>query len=373
MKRVLITATVQSHIAQFHKPLIRMLKDSGCIVDIAAKDNLAEKNGLSIDVADNIYNIPFSRSPKSKDNIEAYKLLKKIISDNKYDIIHCNTPMGGIVTRLAAKTARKNGTKVFYTVHGFHFYKGAPLKNWLIYYPIEKFFAKYTDKLITITREDYSLAKKHFSTDVYYTHGVGVDMNKYYPITDEEKYNLRAELGYRKDEVVYICTGELNKNKNQSFILDLFPEVSKEIPNIKLLLAGNGPYKDILENKAKKNGIADKVILLGYTTKLDKYLKASDYVLSASKREGMPLNIIEAMMTKKPVIACENRGHRELIEDKVNGFLVKQKDKEAFISCLVSLYNGEFCLSELENIAYKRILKYEKNEVVKELKEIYDV
>ena len=136
-KKVLITATVQSHICQFHKPLVKMLHENGYEVHTAARDNLAEKNGLKLDFADKVYNVPFSRSPVSKNNIKAYKVIKEIIAENDYDIIHCNTPMGGVVTRLAAKKQRKNGIKVIYTAHGFHFYKGAPLKNWLFYYPVE--------------------------------------------------------------------------------------------------------------------------------------------------------------------------------------------------------------------------------------------
>ena len=130
--KVLLTATVQSHICQFHKPLVEVLHTHGCEVHVAARDNLAEKNGLKLDFVDKIYNVPFSRSPKSLDNMKAYKVLKEIIQKENYDVIHCNTPMGGIVTRLAARKARKNGTKVYYTAHGFHFYKGAPKKNWII-------------------------------------------------------------------------------------------------------------------------------------------------------------------------------------------------------------------------------------------------
>ena len=164
--KVLLTATVQSHIVQFHKPLVEMLHAHGCEVHVAARDNLAEKNGLKLDFVEKVYNVPFARSPKSVDNLKAYEQLKKIIDDGHYDIVHCNTPMGGIVTRLAARDARKNGTKVIYTAHGFHFYQGAPKKNWLLFYPVEKFFSRLTDILITITHEDYKLAKEKFHCQV---------------------------------------------------------------------------------------------------------------------------------------------------------------------------------------------------------------
>ena len=151
MKKVLLTATVQSHICQFHKPLVRFLHKNGYEVHVAAKNNLAEKNGLQLDFVEKVFDVPFSRSPKSKDNIQAYKELKKILEQNDYDIVHCNTPMGGIVTRLAARKSRKKkNTKVYYTAHGFHFYKGSDKKSWTVFYPVEKFFSRYTDLIITI-------------------------------------------------------------------------------------------------------------------------------------------------------------------------------------------------------------------------------
>ena len=190
-KRVLITATVMSHIAQFHKGLIELLHKKGYEVHVAAYNNLGEKDGLSIKEADMVFEIPFSRSPIKKDNFIAYCQLKKIIDENKYEIIHCNTPMGGIITRLAAKTARKNGTKVIYMAHGFHFYKGGPKINWLLYYPIEKIMCRYTDMLITITYEDYNLAKQKFKTDVRHIHGVGVNSKKYYPVSKEKSNEVK--------------------------------------------------------------------------------------------------------------------------------------------------------------------------------------
>ena len=188
MRKILLTATVQSHICQFHRPLAEMLREQGDVeVHVAARDNLAEKNGLKLDFADKVFDMPFSRSPKSADNIKAYKQLKELINEEKYDIIHCNTPMGGIVTRLAAKKARKRGCKVFYTAHGFHFYKGASKKNWMILYPIEKLFSRKTDKLITVAREDYETVKDKFKCAVYHLHGVGVNETRYTTVSPEEK------------------------------------------------------------------------------------------------------------------------------------------------------------------------------------------
>ena len=103
--KVLLTATVQSHICQFHKPLVEVLHRHGYEIHVAARDNLAEKNGLKLDFVDKVYNVPFARSPKSKDNLRAYKELKGIIEKEHYEIIHCNTPNG----RDCNKACRKKG------------------------------------------------------------------------------------------------------------------------------------------------------------------------------------------------------------------------------------------------------------------------
>jgi len=158
MKRILLTATVQSHIALFYSHLALKLQENGFEVHAAASNDLADKDGLELKSIDRVYDVCFSRSPSSADNIKAYRELKRIVAENKYDIIHCNTPMGGFLTRLAARKLRKDSTKLIYTAHGFHFFKGAPLLNWLLYYPIERWMARYTDVLITINKDDYAQA-----------------------------------------------------------------------------------------------------------------------------------------------------------------------------------------------------------------------
>ena len=219
--KILYTATVLSHICQFHLPHMRMLQEHGWKVHVAARDNLAVKNGLQLKYCDKFIEIPFSRSPKSTDNLRAYRQLKKLLTEERYDIILCNTPMGGIVTRLAAKKARKQGTKVVYMAHGFHFFKGAPKKAWMIFYPIEKYMAKYCDLLITINEEDYALAKEKFSkrTKVAHIHGVGVDETRFHPATPEEQLAMREAEGLTAEDFVILCTGELNENKNQKTLV----------------------------------------------------------------------------------------------------------------------------------------------------------
>ena len=371
IKKVLLTATVQSHICQFHKPLVEVLHNHGCEVHVAARDNLAEKNGLKLDFVERVYNIPFSRSPKSTDNFKAYKELKKIIDRENYDVIHCNTPMGGIVTRLAAKKARESGAKVFYTAHGFHFYKGASKKNWLVFYPIEKHFAKYTDNLITINREDYKLAADKFKTNVEYIHGVGVNEERYYPVSNTEKLAIREELGFTPSQKILLCVGELLPNKNQKMAVNMMAKLVKDFPDAVLLIAGNGPEKDNLENQIAEYNLQDNVKMLGYCTCLEKYQRIADISVSCSKREGLPLNIVEAMLTKNPVVATVNRGHCELITDGQNGYIVAVDDIDAMYERIRDLLLDANKCEKIGNNARNFALQYGFNSVKKELTDIY--
>lgn len=372
--RVLLTATVQSHIVQFHKPLVEVLHSHGCEVHVAAKDNLAEKNGLKLDFVEKVFDVPFARSPKSTDNLKAYKQLKQIIEYGNYDVVHCNTPMGGIVTRLAARNARKKGTKVFYTAHGFHFYKGAPKKNWMVYYPIEKFFAEhYTDKLITITEEDYKLASNKFHCQIERIHGVGVDEKRYFPVNDNEKLKLRKEMGFAANQKIILCVGELLPNKNQQMAIHAMKQIVEKYPDAKLLLAGNGPERDNLLKLTKELNLENSVKLLGYVTNLQEYQHIADVCVSCSKREGLPLNVVEAMLSGTPVVATKNRGHLELITNNKNGYLVDIGSIEEMADRINLLILDTNQREKMGQAGYNIAMKYSKNNVQKELGAIYKI
>ena len=369
--KVLLTATVQSHICQFHKPLVEVLHSHGYEVHVAARNNLAEKNGLKLDFVDKIYDIPFARSPKSKDNLRAYEELKKIIEKEHYEIIHCNTPMGGVVTRLAARNSRKRGTKVYYTAHGFHFYKGAPKKNWLVFYPIEKFFSRITDKLITITQEDYELARHKFHCKVERIHGVGVDGQRYSPVSIEKKMRLKKEFGFLEKEKIVLCVGELLPNKNQKMAILAMKDIVSRYPNAKLLLAGNGSEKEMLEELIINQHLENNISMLGYVTNLQEYQKIADICVTCSKREGLPLNVVEAMLAETPVIATKNRGHRALIHDGKNGFLVDIDDNNTLSKRISALLTDFKLYEKIQVNARDYVQAYTFNNVKKELMKVY--
>lgn len=371
--KVLLVATIQSHICQFHKPLVAMLHEHGCEVHVAARNNLAEKNGLKLDFVEQVFDVPFQRSPFSPQNLSAYKQLKKIIAEEHYDIVHCNTPVGGVAGRFAARKARKCGTRVFYTAHGFHFYQGAPIKNWLIWYPVEKFMCRYTDKLITITQEDYDLASSKFSTQTERIHGVGANSAKYYKLTASRCAELRREFGYDGDEKILLCTGELLPNKNQITVIRSMKMVKTSFQKVRLLLAGNGTNLRGLQSEVAALNLQDAVDFLGYKTDLEDYANISDVIVSCSFREGLPMNIVEGMLLKKPVVASFNRGHRELVEQGKTGYMVSPSDSCAFAEKILTLLRDPALADRMGQAGYEKAQHYTDTNVLKELQKIYEL
>lgn len=368
--RILLVATVQSHICQFHRPLAAMLHEHGCEVHVAARNNLAEKNGLKLDFAEQVFDVPFQRSPFSIKNIKAYRELKRIINGGGYDAVHCNTPVGGVLGRLAARTTRKRGTRVFYTAHGFHFYKGAPKKNWLIWYPVEKLMCRYTDKLITINEEDFRLAQSKFPAESCHIHGVGVSTERYHLHSAEDMAAMRRNEGLSERDFVILCTGELNANKDQRTLIDAAMLCRDKIPELKILLAGNGPLERTLWEQIANLHAEEFIRLLGYRTDLEKVVPAADVIVSCSHREGLGLNLIEGMLCGKQVIAAENRGHRELVEDGMTGYLFPAGDSQALAERLVSLYKSGTS-EALGQAGYEKAQLYTVENVCKELTDIY--
>ena len=355
--KVLFVATVTEHINRFHIPYLKYFKEKDYEVHVASNGD--EK----IEYCDKHFKLPFERFPLKVDNIKAYKKLKRIIYDNNYKIVHCNTPVGGVLTRLAAKKSRKKGTKVIYTAHGFHFYKGAPLLNWIIYYPIEKLCAKWTDSLIVINEEDYKLAKEKFKIkEIELVNGVGVDENKFnLKASNEEKQKIRKTLNLKKDDFVLIQVGELNRNKNQIMSIEAMKRLVKENKKIKLLLVGNGDLKDFYVRKIKEYNLKDDIFLLGYRSDIPQLLKISDCLISTSKREGLPVNLIEAAMSGLPIIATNCRGNRDIAKRVVE------------IDNINELYeNINECIKNKDLFICKNSEKYKLESIIKKMGVIYN-
>jgi len=305
----------------FFKSYIKTLLDMGHTVDIATNENSSKVDDCYREWGCNVYQIDCSRSPLNKGNLKAISQIKKLVDSNGYDIVHCHTPIAAMCTRLACIKSRKKGTKVFYTAHGFHFYKGAPLKNWIIFYPIEKLCSYFTDVLITINKEDYALAKKKFKAKkVEYVPGVGIDVKKFRDceVSQPEFKQLRYQLDIPEDAFVLLSVGELNQNKNHEIVLRAISNIKDA--QIHYMIAGTGERKEYLLSLAKELGIEKQFHLLGYRNDVEKLYKIANAYVHPSFREGLPVSVMEAMASGLPCVVSKIRGNEDLV-DECGGFL----------------------------------------------------
>lgn len=368
MDKILFVATVDQHIRHFHYPFLKWFKNNGYEVHVASNGN------EELLYTDKKYNIPFERSPFKFNNIKSFRLLRKLITENDYKLVHCHTPVGGAIARLASISARKRGMKVIYTAHGFHFYKGAPKKNWILYYPIEKFLSKFTDVLITINEEDYNLAisKKFNAKRIELVNGVGINLNKFTPQTLEIKKSLREKYSYSDEDYILIYVAELSYRKHQDLLINAVGKLVKYIPNIKLLLVGDGDLYDEYSKLIKLVGVEKNVELLGYRKDVPNLMELSDVAVSSSRQEGLPVNVMEAMATGLPLVVSNCRGNMDLVEDGVNGYVIELDDLKGFVNSIEKLYVNENLRKEFGDKSIELVKKYSLENVIQEMELIYD-
>ena len=334
MKKILLVASVASHIAQFHRPLVDMLHQYGFEIHAAAHNNMELKPGLKLDFIDKFIEVPFVRSVKNPKNVAAYKAIKRVISSDDYVAIHCNTPIASVLTRLAARDARKHGTKVIYTAHGFQFFNGSSKKDWMIYYPIEREMAHFTDLIFTINHEDTTRAEAFHGPKVVYIPGVGVDTEKF---RTAERKDIRSELGIPADAFMMLTVGELFPRKNQKVLIDAMKQL-KDLP-IHLVLCGNGILLDELQQQCRDNGVEDRVHFAGYRRDIPGVMKDSDLYLFPSKREGLGLAGIEAMASGLPVVSSNINGILDYMIEGKTGHMCDPNDADAFARAILDLYH----------------------------------
>lgn len=363
--RALMVASVASMIDQFNMQNIQILLDKGFDVDVAC--NCKTGNTISNDrVQDMIQrlakqgvkvtHLPIPRKITDISNIrKSIVELKKMFAEHSYTLMHCHSPIGSVVARTAAKKYRKNGVKVIYTAHGFHFYKGAPIINWILFYPIERIYSRITDVLITINKEDFQFAKKHLKArEIRYVPGIGVDTKKFQNIV-VDKAAKRSELGIKDSDFMIISVGELNKNKNQEIIIRAIALLKKS--NIHYFVAGQGSEKEHLMRIAKELNV--NLHLLGYRTDIAELLKSADVYAFPSYREGLSVALMEAMASGLPCVVSKIRGNTDLIYPGENGYLCMADDVCAFANAIKKLYKDEILVKRMGDKNYLVMKDYD--------------
>lgn len=347
MKVLLVANVAKEHVNKFHIPTIKYLQTKGWQVDVACSMD------TDVPAGNNKYGMSWKRSPFTLDTFKGIRELKALIAENNYDIIYCHTPVGGLVARVAAKAARKKGVKVVYCAHGLHFFDGAPLINWLIFYPMEKWMAKITDMFITINPEDYERVKRDFNPKmmVRMIHGIGVNFDR---LNLEDRKSVRSStrllLGIPNDAEVLIYVAEILKNKNQQMLIKALKDIHDKGRKMYLLLPGPDHSKGEYKKLAEELGLSDYVKFLGWRSDIGALMAASDLCVASSIREGFGINLVEAQYCHLPVVAVNNRGHRAIIMDGENGFLIPMNNHKMMCERVLEVMDNAALYNKLANI-----------------------
>lgn len=366
MKKVLYVTTVSRTINAFLIPHINMLLDNGYEVHCACSidkpvDKELQRRGVKI------FEVPFSRNPLGIGNIKAFIKLEELQRINDYDIVHVHTPIAAIYGRLLKLNFPS--LRIIYTAHGYHFLKGGSKLRWILYYPIEKIMAKFTDVTININKEDYEITKEKLKhKKCYLLNGVGLDLREYKKLSVTEIIEKKKKLRINDNDFVVLMIAELNKNKNHIQLINAMEILRDQYPNIKVLCIGDGALKESLEKQITAKNLQNNIFMLGYRQDVNKLINISDIGILLSYREGLPRNIMEFMACGRKVIATDIRGCRDIVCNYNVGTLVKVGDYEETARAIEKYYilnNKSFEVSE-------EIKKYDIETINSELLKIYE-
>lgn len=366
--KALIVDNLTKRFQAGHYSMVDPLKDLGYEVHWAT--NFNEYQDDINDIKVKIHQIDFKRNPFNIENIKAYKQLNELLEKEDFDLIHCNSPIGGVIGRICGNKA--NIKKIIYTAHGFHFYKGAPLINRVLYKGVEKYLARKTDALLTMNSEDFDNSKKfklkNDSNDFYFVNGIGIDTSRYSNAQIDIK-SKRAELGFKEDDIILIAMGDLIKRKNYQ---DSIKAISKcDNKNIHFCICGNGPLEDKLKNLSRKLNVENNIHFLGYRTDIDELLKMSDIFLFTTLQEGLPRSMMEAMASGLPVIVSDIRGNSDLLKNGEGGYLVESKNIDEITKAIENLVKDKSLRNKMKKKNLENIKKYDINVIKDNMKDIY--
>lgn len=378
-KKVLIVASVISFIEWFNKENVDYLHNTlNCDVHIACNFDYMEdtdqertKQYLQRITEEGIilHNTHFARSPISKDNIPAYRELEEIINKDDFDLIHCHTPAASMLTRMAARTARKKGSTVMYTCHGFHFHNAAPKKNWMIYYPVEKACSRLCDYIVTINKEDFNRAKTFHAKNVRYIPGVGVDISRIKD-TKVDKASYKKSIGVPEDGVMLLSVGEMIERKNHEVIIRALGKLQDE--KIYYVICGKGPLKEHLSDLAKELGLEKNVIFLGFRTDIPELCNTADISAFPSRIEGLGLAGIEAMAAGVPLVSSNVHGILDYVIDGKTGYACNPDDVDGFANAIKRLADDENLRESMREKCLKAVEPFEIHNALRTMWNIYD-
>jgi glycosyltransferase EpsD len=368
MEKILFIATVyKMHIKVFHEPYLKWFKENGYEVHVIAKNDYNNFEHHDFPFIDKFFDVDFKRSPFNLGNLQAYKKIKSIINENDYKLVHCHTPVASVLSRIAFRNHRKN-TRLFYTAHGFHFFKGASLLNWLLFYPLEKFLSRYTDVLITLNQEDYTRALKFQSKIIVKINGVGLNKNRFdqFQISDDIRYLLNIP----NEKKIILSVGELSKRKNHIIVLKALKQMNPKIRDeFHYVICGQGKYYKKYQTFAERNKI--NLSLTGFKSNISVYYQIADIFVFPSRQEGLPVALMEAMSTGLPIICSNIRGNNDLIDSDKGGILLQDINPKLLKMELLNFIAKDFRIKDHEIYNKNKLQKFYLDSVIKDMIDLY--
>ena len=365
--KVLFVASIPMHFHAFHRPYMKWFHDHGYEVHVACNGDFKD------DSVSKSWAVPFQRSPWSLTHFSSCAKLRRIVEENEYSLVTCHTPMAGVLARLACLGARRRGTKVLYTAHGFHFFSGSGVASWLLYYPVELLLSRVTDGIVCINDEDFNLIRRKGSRNAAYYQipGIGVDSSRFHPVSATERQDIRTSFEPSDDDFVVVYAAEFIERKNHRLIIDAVRMLVPDVPRLRVLFAGKGRLLEQTQAIVQRSGLGEHVRFLGFVTDVEKCYRAAVLVVSSSRQEGLGLNLVEAMMCGAPVVATVDRGHCTIIDNNVNGILVPQNDAPAFAEAIRALHADVSKRTALAQEAVKKASTFEIAHALAAMEKVY--
>ena len=341
MKKILIVTTVGGFVTQFERNNLTILNEMNYEIHYASNfsNNIYNINYDMLKTENvHIHELDMDKSVKNiSSHVRNIKEITRLINEFEIDVVHCHTPVGSVLARMAARKAVRR-PYVIYTAHGFHFYKGAPLGN-KIYYPIERMMSRYTDCLITINEEDYVAANKfssHNRLKVVKIPGVGLDTERF-RAEKSLRNSIRQDECISDDKFHLVTIGEINNNKNLAIVVKALAKINN--PSIHYSIWGRGPGIEKLKKQIEALKLQNQVHIMGYCERPERVLQGADVFVFPSLREGLGMAALEALACEVPVIAMDNRGTREYMQDGYNGFVCINNSEEEFADKIQQMYD----------------------------------
>jgi glycosyltransferase EpsD len=317
-QKILYCASTDEHLIRFHLPYIQALKKT--------HDVRVMGNGSVFDL-----HAPFSKSLFSPKNLVALVRIHGLLRHEHFDLVLAHTALASFLVRLATKGMRRP-PRITVTVHGYLFAKRPRSVRERLFLLCEQLVKRQTDLLLVMNREDLALAKRYDLShgEIRLIRGMGLEGK----IRDTEPLHLRNRLGLLPEDMLCLYVGELSQRKNQMFLIRAFHSLKQRGERAVLLLVGNGAERKALLREIQRRHLENTVYLLGEQKKIYSYLRETDLYVSASRSEGLPFNILEAMEIWLPILASRIKGHEDLLGSCPDS-LYPDGDEEAFCKCLI--------------------------------------